>query len=324
MTEVLPEFRVVRPTSADEAIAAYRDHDGARYVSGGTDLIPNIRRGIGDPAVLVDLTAIAALKEISSGAGGTRIGAGVTLRALTHNAGIAAAYPALVAAARSIAGPGHRAAGTVGGNLCLDTRCVYYNQSQWWRESNDYCLKYRGDMCHVAPKSSYCHAAYSGDLAPVLLVYGAAVEIAGPDGTRRLALPELYGEDGQNYLALAAGEFVTAVHIPREVPTTTYEKMRVRGAIEFPLAGVAVALRRDGDVIGALSIAVTGTNSRPFLVEGVEQFVGKPADDETLEKLGELVQKQVSPMRTTLVAPFGRRRIAAGLARRQVRALFAG
>lgn len=324
MTEVLPEFRIVRPASAEEAIAAHRANEGARYLSGGTDLVPNIRRGIGEPGVLVDLTGIAALKEIAFSADGVRIGAGVTLRTLSENADIAAAYPALVVAARSIAGPGHRAAGTVGGNLCLDTRCVYYNQSQWWRESNGFCLKYKGDLCHVAPKSTYCHAAYSGDLAPVLLVYGAEVEVAGPDGTRRVALPELYGEDGQNYLALAAGEFVTAVHIPGTVPTTAYDKMRVRGAIEFPLAGVAVGLRREGDTIAELRIAVTGTNSRPFLVEGTDAFIGKPVDDALLEELGELVQKQVSPMRTTLVAPFGRRRIAAGLARRQVRALFAG
>lgn len=323
MTEVLPEFRVIRPASAEEAIAAHKDNEGARYVSGGTDLMPNLRRGLGEPTVLVDLTAIAALKETGNTKDGMRIGAGVTLRHLAGDEKIAGAYPALVTAARAIAGPGHRAAGTVGGNLCLDTRCVYYNQSQWWRESNDFCLKYQGTMCHVAPKSTYCHAAYSGDLAPVLLIYGAKVEIAGPGGTRRIPLPELYGEDGQHYLTLQPGEFVVAVHIPKKVPETAYEKMRVRGAIDFPLAGVAVAVKKNGKGLADIKIAVTGTNWRPFLVEGLEGFIGKPLDDAALEKIGDIVQKQVSPMRTTTVAPFGRRRIAAGLARRQARALYA-
>lgn len=324
MTEVLPEFRVVRPESAQEAAAAHRDNEGASYLAGGTDLIPNVRRGIGDPDVLIDLSGIADLKKIEIGPDGARIGAGVTLANLIRNKEIAAAYPAVITAAESIAGPGHRAAGTVGGNVCLDTRCVYYNQSEWWRESNNFCLKYKGDTCHVAPKSTYCHAAYSGDLAPVLLVMGAEIEITGPEGSRRVALPELYGTDGQNYLALKRGEFVTAVFLPKEVLPTTYEKMRVRGAIDFPLAGVAVALKRDGDKIGDLKVAVTGTNSRPFIVEGIEEFVGGPLSDEVLDKIGDLVQKQVSPMRTTLVAPFGRRRIAAALARRQASTLFAG
>lgn len=322
MTEVLPEFKVLRPASTEEAVAAHLQHERARYISGGTDLIPNIRRGLGDPAVLVDLTGITALKEIAVSKNGTRIGAGVTLAELADNAEISARYPALASAAASVAGPGHRAAGTVGGNLCIDTRCVFYNQSEWWRKSNDYCLKYQGSVCHVAPKSTYCHAAFSGDLAPVLLVFDATVEIAGADGTRQVPLPELYGTDGQNYLALQGAEFVAAVHLPADVPPASYEKMRVRGAIDFPLAGVAVALTRKGEAVESLAVAVTGTNSRPFLVEGTEALAGKALDGEALEKLGDLVQKQVSPMRTTIVSPFGRRRIAAALARRQASALY--
>lgn len=322
MTEVLPEFRVLRPKSEQEAIAAHLENARARYVSGGTDLIPNVRRGLGDPDVLVDLTGIEALKKIVSVKPGTTIGAGVTLTDLADNKDIAGRYPALVTAASSIAGPGHRNAGTVGGNLCIDTRCVFYNQSEWWRQSNNYCLKYQGTVCHVAPKSTFCHAAFSGDLAPVLLVYDAAVEIAGSKGMRQVPVPELYGVDGQNYLALQRGEFVAAVHLPGKVPPASYEKMRVRGSIDFPLAGVAVALTRKGKTVESLAVAVTGTNSRPFLVEGTEKLVGGPLDEPTLEKLGDLVQKQVSPMRTTIVSPFGRRRIAAALARRQAQALF--
>lgn len=322
MSEVLPQFTFVRPKTVADAVAAFGAHAAARYVSGGTDLIPNIRRGLGAPEHLIDLTRIADMKQVTVGEAGAVIGAGVTLAELAQNREIAARYPAVQVAARSVAGPGHRAAGTVGGNLCLDTRCIFYNQSQWWREANDFCLKYQGSMCHVAPKSSYCHAAFSGDLAPVFLVLGATVDVAGPGGRRTIALPDLYGPDGQNYLALAPGEIVTGVHLPKDPPPATYEKMRVRGAIDFPLAGVAVALGRNGNAVGDLKVAVTGTNSRPFLVEGVDAFIGRALDEDALSALGELVQAQVSPMRTTSVSPYGRRRIAAALARRQAAALF--
>ena len=146
-------------------------------------------------------------------------------------------YRALAQAAAAIAGPGHRVMATVGGNLCLDTRCIYYNQSEWWRSANAYCLKNRGDICHVAPQGQRCHAAFSGDLAPALLVYGAEVDIAGPQGQRRIALSDLYVEDGKAHLALAKGELVVAVHLPAPPPPSAYEKVRVRGAIDFPLGG---------------------------------------------------------------------------------------
>ena len=131
--------------------------------------------------------------------------------------------------------------GTVGGNLCLDTRCIYYNQSEWWRRANGYCLKKRGDTCHVAPQGKRCHAAFSGDLAPALLVLGAEIDIAGPDGVRRIPLAELYVEDGRAHLALQPDEIVVAVRLPANPLASTYQKVRVRGAIDYPLAGVAVA-----------------------------------------------------------------------------------
>ena len=217
-----------------------------------------------------------------------------------------------------IAGPGHRVLATVGGNLCLDTRCIYYNQSEWWRSANHYCLKNRGDICHVAPQGQRCHAAFSGDLAPVLLVYGAEVDIAGPQGARRIPLSDLYVEDGKAHLTLAAGELIVAVHLPAAAPAAGYEKLRVRGAVDFPLAGVAVALTKSGQNIGTLRIALTGTNSRPFLLAGTDAFAGRPLDDKLLQEIDRLVQKQVQPMRTTLASANYRRLGAAALARRLV------
>jgi 4-hydroxybenzoyl-CoA reductase subunit beta len=212
---------------------------------------------------------------------------------------------------------------TVGGNLCLDTRCIYYNQSEWWRSANAYCLKSRGDTCHVAPQGQHCHAAFSGDLAPALLVFGAEVDVAGPQGQRRISLSKLYVEDGKAHLALAAGELVVAVHLPAAPPASAYEKVRVRGAIDFPLAGVAAALMTSGKNIGSLRIALTGTNSRPFLLAGTEAFAGRSVDDKLLQEIDRLVQKQVQPMRTTIVSANYRRVAAAALARRLTARLFA-
>ena len=246
MTAPLAEFRLAQPSTVKEAIAACLKHPGSRFVAGGTDLLVNMRRGISSPDLLVDLSGIDELTEIKTDERGVTIGAGVTIAALARNAAIASQYRALAQAAAAIAGPGHRVMATVGGNLCLDTRCIYYNQSEWWRSANAYCLKNRGDICHVAPQGQRCHAAFSGDLAPALLVFGAEVDIAGAQGQRRIPLSDLYVEDGKAHLALAAGELIVAVHLPAAPPPSAYEKVRVRGAIDFPLAGVAVALAASG------------------------------------------------------------------------------
>jgi 4-hydroxybenzoyl-CoA reductase subunit beta len=225
-------------------------------------------------------------------------------------------------AAATIAGPGTRALATVGGNLCLDTRCIYYNQSEWWRGSNHYCLKYRGDICHVAPQGQHCHAAFSGDLAPALMIFNAEVEIAGNAGRCTIALADLYTEDGRAHLKLGADEFVVAVHLPPDPPPSNYAKARMRGAIDFPLAGVAVALAAENGQVATLRVGLTGTNSRPFLLEGTDAFIGRALDDAALRELDRLVQKQVRPMRTTLASAQYRRLAAAALARRLAAELF--
>jgi 4-hydroxybenzoyl-CoA reductase subunit beta len=323
MSTSLAEFRLVHPGTVNEAIAARLKQPGSRFIAGGTDLIVNMRRGITRPDLLVDLSGIDELTEITANELGMVIGTGVTLAALTRNPEIAGRYRALVQAAEAIAAPGHRAIGTVGGNLCLDTRCVYYNQSEWWRSANAYCLKNRGDVCHVAPQGQRCHAAFSGDLAPALLVFGAEIDIAGLQGQRRIPLSELYIEDGKAHLTLTDGELLVALHLPANPPPSAYAKIRLRGAIDFPLAGVAVALAATGSNVKSLRIALTGTNSRPFLLAGTETFAGRPVDEKLLHELDRLVQKQVQPMRTTIASANYRRVAAAALARRLTAKLFA-
>jgi len=323
MTAPWPDFRLAQPGTIKEAIAALLSHPGSRFVAGGTDLIVNMRRGISLPDLLVDLSGIDELNEMKTNGHEVTIGAGVTIATLARNTAIAGQYRALAQAAEAIAGPGHRNMGTVGGNLCLDTRCIYYNQSEWWRNANAYCLKNRGDVCHVAPQGQHCHAAYSGDLAPALLVLGAEIDIAGAQGHRRIALSKLYVEDGKAHLALADGELIVAVHLPAEPPSSAYAKVRVRGAIDFPLAGVAVAFAATRTSVDSLFIALTGTNSRPFLLAGTDAFAGRSINEKLLQEIDRLVQKQVKPMRTTIVSANYRRVAAAALARRLTATLFA-
>jgi 4-hydroxybenzoyl-CoA reductase subunit beta len=315
MTELAP-FQVARPRDIEAAIALASANPQSRYLAGGTDLIVNMRRGIRRLDLLIDLSELDALNEFEITDAGARIGAGVTLARLAADLGFRERYRAAAEAAEAIAGPGHRSVATVGGNLCLDTRCIYYNQSEWWRRANQYCLKHRGDTCHVAPQGKRCHAAFSGDLAPALIALGAEIEIAGPAGRRRIPLTDLYAEDGRAHLKLAPGELILYVQLPPAPPPSTYAKVRLRGAIDFPLAGVAVSLAMANGVVSALRVGLTGTNSRPFLLEETDAMVGRPLDEDALARLDKLVQKQVQPMRTTLASANYRRLAAAALARR--------
>ena len=324
--DALTPFTLLRPGTAAEAAALLAATPGARLVAGGTDVLPNLRHGLGHPSALVDLTAIAELRVLDVTGGGVTLGACVTLREVAAHAGLRRTLPALAAAALTVAGPAHRTAATVGGNLCLDTRCVFYNQSAWWRAANAYCLKHGGDTCHVAPQGRRCHAAFSGDLAPALLAHEAEVAIAGAAGVRRMPLADLYVDDGAAHLALGEGEVLCAVHVPSQPARARagYRKARVRGAIDFPLAGVAARVVVVDGCVADLRIALTGTNARPFLVEGIAPLLGQPAGDEMLAALGKLVGKQASPMRTTATASNYRRLAAVALAQRLVRELACG
>ncbi len=319
--ETLPDFRLLRPHSIADALAARGASADARYLAGGTDLLTNMRRGLVSAQTLVDLGAIDELRRLAVDDGGLTIGAGVTLEKLAAHPMVVAEYAALAEAALSIAGPTHRAVGTVGGNLCLDTRCRFYNQSEPWRAGNDYCMKIAGDACRVAPKADRCYAAFSGDLAPALMVLGAVAEIAGPSGRRQMPLAEVYADDGIRYLTLAPGELLVSVRLPAaDGLRSGYEKVRVRGAVDFPLAGVAVALRSKDGHAADLSIAVTGTDSRPLLITGLDKLPNA-GDQAAIEKL---LRKQAGPMETAITPAPYRRRVLPVLAKRLMARLLAG
>ena len=312
----LHDLRTLRPASIDEAVRALAE-EGAQPLAGGTDLLPNLRRGLGTPRALVDLTAIAALDAITVQADGSlRVGAATTLAALARQVAVRTGWPALATAAGLVAGPTHREAATLGGNLCQDTRCVFYNQSEWWRAGNGYCLKLRGDKCHVVVKSDRCYATYHGDVAPALIALDASVEIAGPGGTRTLPVAALFVEDGARRLTLAPGEWLTAIVVPAMNDwRADYAKARVRDAVDFPLAGVAVALRREGDRLAGLRVAITGTNSAPLVVPS-EGVTGRAWDAEAAATLAKAVQATANVLSTTVAPVKYRRRMLQALVRR--------
>ncbi|HEY7243671.1 MAG TPA: 4-hydroxybenzoyl-CoA reductase subunit beta [Xanthobacteraceae bacterium] len=336
--DALPEFALIRPRTLADVIRARAENPDSRLLGGGTDLVVNIRRGIVAPEVLIDVNEVPELRAIKADAEAIEIGAAVTLAELAAHPQVVRHYPVLAQAAGCIAGPTHRNMGTVGGNLCLDTRCLFYNQSEWWRAANNHCLKTTGDICHVAPKSrGVCFATYSGDLAPALLTLGAEVDVAGPHGRRSLALSALYigysrqdqpiSEslgDGKYYLALRPGELVTAVRARNTKGLrSAYDKIRIRRSIEYPVTGVAVALRREGDILAELRIAFTGTNPRPVLLAGTAALTGGALDARVLKGLDDLVRDQIMSMKTTFTPGHYRRRVAGVLARRLVTKLFA-
>ena len=337
--DALPELQIVNARTLDDVIAARAAHPGSRLLGGGTDLVVNIRRGIVAPPVLIDINRVDELRAIKADARSLEIGASVTLSELAEHPAVIAHYPVVAQAAAHIAGPTHRHMGTVGGNLCLDTRCIFYNQSEWWRSANHHCLKTTGDICHVAPKSrGVCFATYSGDLAPALLTLGAEADLAGPQGRRTVPLASLYiGHarqdepvtetmgDGKFFLALRPGEFVAAVRATNTSGLRSgYDKIRIRRSIEYPVTGVAVALRRDGDTLADLRVAFTGTNPRPVLLEGTAKLCGGPLDERVFKGLDALTRDQVMAMKTTFTPGHYRRRVAGVLARRLVERLFAG
>jgi len=336
--DALPQFRVLNPATLAEAIAARAENPDAMPLGGGTDLVVNIRRGIVAPHVLIDMNRVPELRAIRVDASGIEIGASVRLSEVAEHPHVIEHYPVLAQAAAHIAGPTHRNMGTVGGNLCLDTRCIYYNQSEWWRSANNHCLKTTGTICHVAPKSrGVCFATFSGDLAAALLTLHAEVDIAGPNGKRTIPLDKLYigfarqdvpvtetQGDGKYYLSLRPGEIVTAVRA-RTTPglRSAYDKIRIRRSIEYPVAGVGVALKKESGKLADLRIAFTGTNPRPVLLAGTAALCGGPLDERVIKELDALVRDQIMPMKTTFTPGHYRRRVAGVLARRLLLRLFA-
>ena len=270
----LPEFELSRPESIEAACRLLAEHEQTRLISGGTDLLPSMKYGIFSPPTLVSTRRIAGFTEIREEGDGLSLGAGVTLRELQRDARVKAKWPALAAAAATVATPTIQAMGTLGGNVCLDTRCLWYNQSHFWRGSLGGCLKCVGDTCHVAPKGGGCYAAHSADTVPVLQLYDARVELASVRGTRQVALSELYDVDGRTWLRLERDELLTRVILPAPPEAWVgYRKLRARGAIDYPLLLTATRVDLSGGKPTGGRIVVSAVGPQPVEIEEISDVL---------------------------------------------------
>ncbi len=319
----LPQFKLLRPRDIDAAVGYLGDHAGdLRILAGGTDLIPSMRQKLFEPQYVLDLRAVAAMRGIRPQAGGgVEIGALTTLRAIEGSAILRQHYPVLTEAASTVASPVLRNMGTIGGNICLDTRCLWYNQSLTWRKGCGFCIKKDGDLCHVAPGGSKCWAVFSGDTPPALLCLDAEIEVASAAGTRRVSLRDFYTGLGDNYRKLQANELVTRVFLPASTAgyRGVYRKLRVRGSIDYPLAGVAVAMKRSNGHVADARIGITAVNPAPLLVMGVSAILaGKQLDESLAEAVGDLAAKTAKPLTTSALTPEYRREMIRVFTKRAV------
>jgi len=311
----LPWFEHRSPRSVAEA-ARILAGEGPRamLIAGGTDLLPNMKRRHQAPQVLVSLRQVEELRKLNGG-----FGAALTLAEIVRSE---KTPTALRQAAAQVATPHLRNMGTLGGNLCLDTRCTYYNQTYEWRKAIDFCLKVDGKTCWVATASKRCVAVSSTDTAPALIALDAAVTLVSASGSREVKVEDLYKNDGIDYLSRRPDEILTEVRVPAGWKST-YWKLRRRGSFDFPILGVAAALKFDKDLITEARIALGAVASRPFLVEKAGEFLkGKKLSDETIAQAAGLVANRAKPMDNTDMDLYWRKEVAddfAGYALRELR-----
>jgi 4-hydroxybenzoyl-CoA reductase subunit beta len=348
----LPQFKLLRPHGVSQALeclvkysapekpaeisrapesrwplslgssGASTQYSPLRVVAGGTDLIPSMKQKLFEPEYVLDLRAIRELRGIRPQPdGGVEIGALTTLREIERSDVLQQHYPVLTEAAATVASPVLRNMGTIGGNICLDTRCLWYNQSLTWRKGCGFCIKKDGDMCHVAPGGTKCWAAFSGDTPPALLCLDGELELASAAGTRRVALRDFYTGLGDNYRNLRPNELLTRVFLPASAAgfTGVYRKLRVRGSIDYPLAGVAVVMRRSNGHITDARIGITAVNPAPSLVAGASELLaGKIVDESLAEAAGDMAAKSSKPLTTSALTPEYRREMIRVFTKRAV------
>lgn len=293
-------------------------------MAGGTDLMPNMKHELVTPELVVGLWRIPSLRGVRLTEDALHIGATTTLHELARHPLIGEHLPALADACGAVAGPQLRRMGTIGGNVCLDTRCVYVNQTYFWRQALGFCLKKDGTKCHVVEGGRRCVAAASNDSAPVLMTLGASLVLASAAGARRVEIDDFYTNDGVFNQARDPGELLTELVVPLPRPRTVmgYAKLRTRAAIDFPELGVAVLARRDdaGRVEHA-DIAITALGARPIHVKNLEPlYTGQPLDDALIRALARAAHQRAKPLTNIASDPSYRREMVPVFVERAFRA----
>jgi 4-hydroxybenzoyl-CoA reductase subunit beta len=305
----LPAFQFHAPKTIEEAAAMLAENPtSTRVVAGGTDLWPNMKRRHQQAATVISLRRIPEIRGIcETEGGGLAIGATTTLDAITRDPQVRERYPALVTAVASISSPALRNSGTIGGNLCLDTRCTYYNQNEEWRRSIDYCMKAEGSVCWVAPSSPRCWAVSSGDSVPMLCAWGAEITLVSREGRRTLPLADLFRDDGIDYLSKRPDEIVAEVKLPPPSgERAAFWKLRRRGSIDFGVLSAAVVAWCGGKTTDRIEIWLGSVGSHPVrCAQSIEVLTGKPLDADTIAEAAALARKGAgaNPLGNTDYAP---------------------
>ena len=310
----LPKFTYRTPRTIAEAVKIVADSGPeAQFVAGGTDLYPNMKRRQQLPKTVISVMRLSELNQINGdGQSGIRIGASVTLTDIVENPIIKRDYPVIAAAARTISTPILRNMGTIGGNLLLDTRCNYYDQNYEWRKAINFCLKKDGDVCWVAPGSSKCWAVQSSDLVPVMVAIGARFRLVSTMGERVVEAASFYNDDGIDYLQKRPDELLVDIHLPPANGwRASYQKLRRRGAFDFPVLGVAAYLKfettsgtlpdgRASDTVTDARIVLGGIAPSPVQVrDAAEAIIGKALDEDRIQTAAEAAYIKARPLDNT-------------------------
>jgi len=281
----------------------------AMFVAGGTDLLPKLKRRQFEIDALIGLDFLA--RDIRNGSADCEIDAGVTLATASRDVHLRQGFAGYAEAAGLVSSPALRNAGTTGGNLCVDTRCNYYDMTYEWRKAAGFCLKKDGDICLVAPSSPRCWAVSSSDTAPMAMALDGMVTLVGPDGEREAPVASLYRDDGIEYLSKRPAEVVTRLRLTAtEATASAYVKLRRRGSIDFPIAGAAVALRLEGNVVSHCRIVLSAVASQPLEATAAEAFLrGKRLDAEAAAQAADLAAKPAKPLDNADLSHFWRKRM---------------
>jgi 4-hydroxybenzoyl-CoA reductase subunit beta len=281
----------------------------AMFVAGGTDLFPKLKRRQFEVDTLIGLDFMP--RGIHNGSSECTVDAGVTLAAAAGDAHLRRGFAGYAEAAGLVSSPPLRNAGTVGGNLCVDTRCNYYDMTYEWRKAAGFCMKKDGDICLVAPSSPRCWAVSSSDTAPMAIALDGVVTLVGADGERDLPVSSLYRDDGIEYMAKQPHEVVTGIRLTGGAGTrSAYVKLRRRGSIDFPIAGAAVALRLDGGVVERCRIVLSAVASHPLEVPAAEEFIhGKRLDESIVREAAEIAARPAKPLDNADLSHFWRKRM---------------
>lgn len=305
----LPKFEYFEPEDLKAAVAILQKEPAAKILAGGTDLLVNMKHRVECPPVLVNIKRIADLDYVRQDNGDIRIGALTPLKRLHAESLIVENFPGLAQAASAVGSYHHQVMGTLAGNICQQNRCMYFNQSKWWRSSRPTCHKAGGEICHVVNKKEICYSAYCGDMAPALMVIDAKIALEGPDGSKEMPIEDFFSGDGKSPLVKAPAEILSEIIIPKTSADgiSSYIKFANRDSIDFPIVGTALWASENEK---RYRVAFTAVDRKPVRGNQAEDFLnGKELSAENAKAASDLAAKAAKPLKTSVYSPSHKRRM---------------